>query len=84
MISETTHNHENLPVVCAAGTGLPILLRNVDFIPDYIAFEPGTHIIFVDSNNDNINIPDCKLWFTHHSLSGKFEYREISREINCQ
>lgn len=65
------------PVVRAAKTGLPILLSGVDFIPDYIAFEPGTRIIFVDSNNDNINIPDCMLWFVHNNPRGKFEYREI-------
>ena len=71
------NDNSSEPVVRAAKAGLPILLSDVDFIPDYITFEPGTRIIFVDSNNDNINIPDCMLWFVHNNPRGKFECREI-------
>ena len=71
------NDNSSEPMVRAAKTGLPILLSGVDFIPDYITFEPGTRIIFVDSNNDNINIPDCMLWFVHNNPRGKFECREI-------
>ena len=71
------NDNSSEPVVRAAKAGLPILLRGVDFIPDYITFEPGTRIIFVDSNNDNIDIPNCMLWFVHNNLRGKFECREI-------
>ena len=71
------NDNSSEPVVRAAKAGLPILLSGVDFIPDYITFEPGTRIIFVDSNNDNIDIPDCMLWFVHNNPRGKFECREI-------
>ena len=76
-ISESLDNSRE-PRICAAEIGMAIHLRDVDFIPDYITFEPGTRIVFVDSNNDNINIPDCELWFVHYNPFGKFEHRKVN------